>query len=410
MGTLRRYPGFRAVWTGQLLSQFGNAVFLVMGLWEIQLRSPQLLAGAGLAMMLPQVLALAGGVLVDRHGPGRLMLYTDIARGVAVLAGLAALALPGGLIPAVIALLAVNSLGSALFAPAESTLIPLLVRTEDLSAANGVYSLTSQISSAVGSAIGGAAISAVGVALVFGVDMGSFWLSALAIALMLRTLAPRRRAGAPASTGAQPQGFADSLREGMAVLRRLPIVMTLLPLIVVGNFAFMVAFTMLPYWIHHTLQAGSAAYGLIDAAWAVGLVGGGLSVGALGKLSLRQTSAIAFGLQGLATLIFAASASSWLSGGLLLVAGFGNGVGNALLLTMLQRLVPEAARGRVFGLMVTLFSLANPFGAFAAGVLLNVVPLYVPWLAAGIWGIAFGVGLWRAVPDDMTPYEGAMAQ
>jgi cytochrome c biogenesis protein CcdA len=98
LGILLRYRGFRALWLGQLLSQFGNAVFLVMGLWEIQLRSPFLLSIAGLAMVLPSLLAAAGGVLVDRYEPGRLMLYTDILRGVAVVAGLAALLLPGALV------------------------------------------------------------------------------------------------------------------------------------------------------------------------------------------------------------------------------------------------------------------------------------------------------------------------
>ncbi len=48
-----RYAGFRALWIGQLLSQMGNSIFLIMGLWEIQLRSPFLLAIAGLAMMVP---------------------------------------------------------------------------------------------------------------------------------------------------------------------------------------------------------------------------------------------------------------------------------------------------------------------------------------------------------------------
>ncbi len=40
MKLFSRYPGFRWLWTGQLLSQLGNAVFYILGLWEIQLKSP----------------------------------------------------------------------------------------------------------------------------------------------------------------------------------------------------------------------------------------------------------------------------------------------------------------------------------------------------------------------------------
>lgn len=66
---MKRYPGFRWLWIGQMLSQLGHAVFLIMGLWEIQLRSPFRLAEAGLVMVVPSLLAAVGGVLVDRTDP-----------------------------------------------------------------------------------------------------------------------------------------------------------------------------------------------------------------------------------------------------------------------------------------------------------------------------------------------------
>ncbi len=402
MGLFVRYRGFRWLFAGQLLSQLGNAVFLVMGLWEIQLRSPVLLAVAGFAMVVPRLLAAFGGVLADRYNSARLMLYTDIARGVAVAIGLVALIAPGGLVPAVIGLLAVNSLGDALFTPAEAIVIPRLVDPGDLVAANGVYSLTFQVSSAVGSALGGAAIAAVGVAAVFGFDLGTFWISALAIALMLRTFAPR----SPARAAGQPpeeQGFRSSLREGMAAVRKLPIVMTLLPLVILGNFTFMIAFTMLPFWVRHSLHAGAATYGLVDAAWAVGLILGGVATTVIKNWSTRAASAIAFGIQALITLAFAASTVPWLSAALFLVGGAMNGVGNALLLTVLQRLIPEEVRGRVFGMVGALFTLANPLGAVTAGLLLHAVPLFLPWVLAGATGLAFAVGLWRTVPVDFSP-------
>ena len=92
MGVLSRYTGFRSVWVGQLLSQFGNALFLIMGLWEIQLRSPFLLSIAGLVLILPASLAVVGGTLVDRSDPRTIMLWTDVLRGMAVALGLLALA------------------------------------------------------------------------------------------------------------------------------------------------------------------------------------------------------------------------------------------------------------------------------------------------------------------------------
>ncbi len=407
MGIILRYQGFRAVWLGQLFSQLGNAVFMIMALWEIQLRQPELLSVAGVAMVLPTLLAAVGGVFVDRSHPARLMLWTDVLRGVAVALGLLCLLLPGSLDIVTIALIAVNSLGAAFFGPAETVVIPRLVATDDLAGANGLYSLTAQLSSAIGSAIGGAAIVAIGVAWVFGFDMVSFWISAAAILLMLKTFTwvPKSREAA----GAQAQGFGASLRAGFVALRALPGILPLMPAVLLINFAFMAAFTMLPYWIHHVLGAGALDYGLIDAAWAAGMVLGSLLAGRFGGFKLRTTSALMFAGQSLLMLLFPFATSSLLAALLLLLAGLGNGVANALLFTVMQRLTPEELRGRVFGVLFTLFGLANPLGSLAAGLALHHVPLAWSWFAAGLSGIWLTAAIWIRVPDDLGGREAALA-
>ena len=408
MAIIGRYQGFRAVWLGQLFSQLGNAVFLIMALWEIQLRQPELLAVAGLAMVLPSLLAAVGGVLVDRHHPGRLMLLTDLLRGVAVALGLVALLLPGSLDVVAIALIAINSLGAAVFGPAESVVIPHLVRQEDLAGANGLYNVTSQLSSAIGSAIGGAAIAAVGVAFVFGFDMASFWISAGAILLMLRTFT--WQPPAPEASNGPQSGFGASMAEGLRGLRALPGVLPMLPAVVAANFAFMAAFTMLPYWIHHMLGAGAVTYGLVDAAWAAGTVAGSLVAGRFASWSLRTASTVMFGAQAVLVLLLPATVSSLVTAAVLLLAGFGNGVGNALMFTMLQRMTPEAVRGRVFGVIITLFGLANPLGSLAAGLALHHVPLAWSWFASGLGGIWLAAAIWRHVPADLSGESTALTE
>ncbi len=401
MGTIRRYKGFRSLWIGQLFSQFGNAVFSIMALWEIQLHQPQLLAVAGLAMVLPSLLAAFGGVVVDRHHPGRLMLWTDLLRGVAVALGLGALLIPGSLDAVTIALIAVNSLGAAFFGPAEMVVVPRLVSAQDLAGANGVYNLTYQLSNAIGAAIGGAAIAAIGVIWVFGFDMASFWISAAAILLMLRTFTWEPPVAPVEREPAERSGFLTSLGTGWATLRDLPGITRMMPVVVLTNFAYMAAFTMLPYWIHHELHAGAAAYGLIDAGWATGLIVGGLLTTRFQRWPLRTSSSLMFGAQSLLLLAFPFATQSWLAGGLLLVAGIGNGIGNALMFTMLQQLTPEDVRGRAFGLLFTLFGIANPLGSLAAGVALGRIPLIVSWLVAGFTGIWLAASIWRSVPADL---------
>ncbi len=410
MGLLVKYRGFRALWTGQLLSQMGNAVFLIMGLWEIQLRQPVLLAGAGLAMTIPAGLAVFGGVYVDRMDPRRLMLWTDILRGAAVALGLVILMVPGSLVAVIIALLGINSLGTALFGPAESVLIPWLVVPEDLAGANGLYSLTSQLASTVGSALGGAAIVALGVAVVFGLDLASFWLSALAILLMMRTVTARPRGTA---TGAPIRpGFWRELVSGFRVLKTLPGLVQLIPLAVAANFAGVAAFTMFPYWVRTQLHAGALSFGLIDASFAAGLVVGSLSVAAFRRWPLRSVSAAAFGLQSLLLGVFALTTGPMWAAVWLFVAGASNGVGNALLFTLFQRLVPDEVRGRVFGMLFSLITMANPLGALAAGAFLYVLPVWWAWALMALTGFGLTAGILTWLPhnvDEMPDAAGASA-
>jgi DHA3 family macrolide efflux protein-like MFS transporter len=396
--TALRVPGFRWLWTGQLLSQFGNAVFLIMGLWEIQLKNPLLLSVAGLAMMLPQVLAAVGGIVVDRFDGRRLMLWTDILRGTAMILGLLLLTVtPAWRIWIIIALLAVNALGNALFGPAENTVLPTLVAPADLPSANGLYSLTFQLSSAVGSAIGGAAIAAVGVTLVFGFDMGSFWFSALAILLMMRVTAAPPGANRGALSGAEEHvGF----RAGWKVLSGFRWLVILLPIVVLANFSGNGAFLLLPYWVHHHLHASVAWYGLTEGAWAFGTVAGSLSAGSLGRFPIRRvvgfSGIVQAGLLGAFALITGTTAAAVV----FFFAGIANGLVNALLFTMMQRAIPAAVRGRAFGLLMSVLSAANPLAATVAGLSVHVLPVFWWYVGSAVTGGALGVGLWTLIPDE----------
>lgn len=398
MNVLVKYAGFRWVWVGQLLSQFGNAVFYVLGLWEIQLRDPFLLAIAGLAMTVPSLLSLVGGVIVDRFDPRTLMLGTDILRGTAVLMGIFALAIPGSLVWVIIVLLGIESLGLSLFYPAETVMVPHMVPGESLVEANGLYAMTSQLSSAVGYALGGAAVAAIGIRVVFGLDMASYWLSAFAILLMMRTVA---RPGLGANLDHESKvGMRKSLAEGLRGFRAIPALSRVLPWIVLINFAFVAGIIMLPLWIHHHLHAGAVWYGVVYAAWAGGLVVGSSISGLFSRMRLKPAFMLTFGGQAFLLLGFAASTWLALSAALLFLTGLGNGAGNALAMAWWQRIIPEAIRGRVFGLIMTLFGLASPVGSLAAGLLLHVLPLYWAWVLAGIGSLVFGASLWR-IPGNL---------
>lgn len=407
MAIFWRYPGYRWLWSGQLLSQLGNAVFSILALWEIQLKAPVMLSIAGLAMTLPTFLGVIGGSLVDRYDPRKIMLMTDLLRGLAVFCGLLALVNPHWMLWIMIALIALNTLGGAVFSPAEMVLVPHLVNAEDLTGANGLYSVTSQIASALGSALGGAAVVGLGLRVVFGLDMGSFWISAVTIALMMRTVAAPSRQPEEKAEADHPSpapALWIRLREGVATFGKIPVLTRLLPWIVLSNFAFMAAFTMMPYWIHHHLHASALWYGLVDASWATGLVIGSITAGSFRRWDLKPVTTAMSLIVGIFTLGFAFSPWPPLSALLMLAGGAANGVTNALFMTILQRVVPAHVQGRVFGLIMTLFGVANPLGALTAGLLLHVLPLAWSWLLAALSVTILALNMWR-IKDEFTVLE-----
>ncbi len=89
----------------------------------------------------------------------------------------------------------------------------------------------------------------------------------------------------------------------------------------------MAAFTLLPFWIDGTLYAEAFAYGLINAAFAAGMVLGELRTGYFGKWPIRVSSAIMFTVSSVAIAMFAFTRSVPVTVARMLFAGFTNGVG-----------------------------------------------------------------------------------
>ena len=122
-------------------------------------------------MTVPNLLSAVGGSVVDRWDARWVMLWTDVARAFVCLLGGAMYALwPHAFVAVTLLILAVHSLGSSLFAPAESVLLPGIVPDEDLAAANGFSMTTSQLALSLGAAVGGETLAIIGVPWIAAID------------------------------------------------------------------------------------------------------------------------------------------------------------------------------------------------------------------------------------------------
>src|SRR5205085_5632422 len=150
---------FALLWSGLTISLLGDGLYTVAIAWTAYELSgvPTALTLVGLAAAIPQlVVVLFGGVLSDRFERRRVMLAADSLRAL-VVALIGALAVAHVLrLWELVALVGLYGIGTALFAPAITALVPELVPQEHLLEANALNQVSRLVMPRfVGPAIGG---------------------------------------------------------------------------------------------------------------------------------------------------------------------------------------------------------------------------------------------------------------
>ncbi|HSL59875.1 MAG TPA: MFS transporter, partial [Acidimicrobiales bacterium] len=204
------------------VSNLGDGIFLVaLPLLTAQLtRDPAAVAGVAVAQGLPWLaFSLVAGALVDRLDRRRVMWITDVARAVLV-AGLAlAVALDAHSVPMLYAVAFGLGLAETMFDNAAQAILPRLVPSTRLEAANGrLFAAQMLTNDFLGKPVGGLLFT-IGAALPFWVDAGTFAVAALLIALVPGSYRTVR-------TG-PPRSLRTEIAEGLGWLWRHPVLRTL---------------------------------------------------------------------------------------------------------------------------------------------------------------------------------------
>ncbi|SNX63426.1 predicted MFS family arabinose efflux permease [Streptomyces sp. TLI_55] len=372
---------FRLLWSADLIATLGDgALVAAIPLLAKSLTSdPSLVAGVATARTLPWLLlALIGGAIVDRFDRRRLMVGAQIAQValVAVVAVIATFDL------AQIWMLYVLAFGvgcaEILFTGASQALVPTLVKSDHLEAANGRLVATASVSREFAGPPLGAALFAFAIPL-------PFWLNAIAFFVSLLLLSRIRATGRPPRPE-QPTAMRTEIAEGLRWLakNRLPRTLTLIA--GSGNFCESMALATLVLFSHDVLGIGDRGYGLLLAAMAIGgVIGGLVSNRVVDRFGARQ---VAIGVQVVCPL-------AWLAIGLVgrdpvtVVALFtlfsiALSMWNVVSWSVRQRLIPNELMGRVSGAGRMFAFGAMPLGALVGGFVADWLGLVAPWIIGGV--------------------------
>jgi len=374
-------PVFRAIWIASIASNVGTWMQDVGAGWLMTslTTSPSLVALVEAADSIPvMLLALPAGALADIVDRRRLLVAVQIY--LMVVAGLLAVLTLFGMTTVWLLLWITFALGlgTALMMPAWSAIVPDLVKPNELTAAIALNGIAVNISRAIGPAIAGLLVAAVGAWLVFVLNALSY-IGIIAALWMWRHDHKRSSLPAERLLGATRTGlrFVMHTRSLQAVLVR--------------GIAFFVfassTWSLFPLIVRRELQRGPEIYGALLTCIGIGAVSGAVLMPRL-RAKLDRDAMVACGslLYALAALTLAYVQNL----AVLALAMFATGVAWISIIATLQvaaqLTLPPWVRARGLAAVVVVFMGGMALGAILWGQVATRVgiPLSLTLAAAGM--------------------------
>jgi predicted MFS family arabinose efflux permease len=220
------------------------------------------------------VFLLVGGVIADRIGPQLVIVAANVmvAVGEGLFGILVLTSHPAVWVMIVLEL--VTGTGIALFYPASMALLPRLVSQEQMREASAISRLTMNAAMMLGAALAGECVSIFGPGWALSV-CGIGMLGTVPLLLSIR-VAPLERPDAPATEHEHAPNMIRELREGWSEFRSHTWLWATVLQFAVVLTAWSGSFQVLGPAVARAHLGGPAAWGLISAAEATGLIVGGL--------------------------------------------------------------------------------------------------------------------------------------
>jgi len=385
---LAQNSSFGALWTGQLISLFGDRLHqlaLVALVGEATQNGAFAVAMVFVAATVPNlVFGPLAGALVDRWDQKRVMVASDLLRAAIVLVIPVAATVDVVLVyPLVFVLTTV----SIFFRPARTAVIPRIVKEDELVAANSAVWLSDSLADVLGYPLAALFVAFLGtsLAVAFWVDAVTYLASAALILTMVIPAVVRTAAAAVPGL----RGLFDDLVAGWRFLRGEPVLLANTLQAVVAQFSIGVTIGIMAIYAAEAISSdvidARARYGFIEMAIGIGNLVGGFAVGLLGsrlaKGRLVIIGYVAFG---------ACVAALALTGNFEVALGLtmGMGVANMVFVIPTQALFMERTPNDMIGRVVS-FRFSAVFGsmtiAMAVGGLMSEA--LGPATVFGIFGI-----------------------
>jgi MFS family permease len=388
LSLLARNPNFARLYAATLVSFMGDwfATIAVLGrVNDLTNESAPLVTLVMVTHMLSiAVFSPLGGHLADRFDRRRLMVFADVARVILAL-GYLLIDQPGDVWMAYVLTAAIGAF-TAMFEPTTHAAVPNLVDAEDLPAANVLLGSAWGTMLAVGGALGAVVAATLGRDAAFVGDALSFAVSGLLIVGIRRNFSEARTGEHRSIRGA----VADTVRYAKLDRRVFALLSVKAGFGLGGGIM-----ALLPLAALNVFHAGDTGTGILLAARGLGaLIGPFLARRFTHNLrNLYAAIGISFAVYAISYGVVSVSPALWFAAIFVISAHLGGGAQWTLSTYGLQRIVPDAIRGRVFsfdfGLATLSFSFSILLGGWVADQWGPLAAISVLAGISGLWAIAW---------------------
>jgi MFS family permease len=417
---------FLALWLAQVASQIGGNMVL-FGLTILVADIAGSSASVGLLILtflVPAVIFSApAGVIIDRIDRRIVLVATNAARGgvfVLLVVLVTNIEATDAQLAIIYLLNIVVSTLTVFFAPAEASMIPMLVDRRQLLAANSLFTLTLQAAFAIGFALLGPLAVSLSSVIALVIFVAILYFVAAILCVTLPAAPPIRTEASGGALGEAEQALASmagDLREGVAFIRANRSIFWSLSYLAISASLIGVMGVLGPAFARDVLGLTGEGLAVLLLPLGAGLVIGILLLNAYGRL-LPRRRVIEGGLIGLALslalLALAEPISSFLKGtpggignlvsllGIVVVLALASGIGYAFVAvpaqTQLQEELPEEVRGRVFGVLNMLVNIASFLPIILVGWIADTIGPDTVLLACAVLVLAAGARSMVAAP------------
>ena len=395
---IRDNHSFRKLWLGQLVSNLGDwfSTIAIYGIIIELSGSGQAIAGVLIAKMLPNFfVGPYAGVIVDRFDRKKIMIWSDLLRGVLAL-GFIFLSKAEHLWIAYLLMVLQMVLGS-FFEPARNAVIPNITKRSEIVAANALAGSTWSAMLAIGAAIGGVATALLGRDMAFVIDAGTFMLSAYFIWTIPSLKAKDHEE--KKATGAGFSQLVAGIRYIKEDIYKVGLLFVKPGLALSGGIL-----TLLPVFSEKImitpLLTTTAGLGLLYASRGVGAFIGPIFVrnyfGESPRI-MRRTIGFGYLIISISFMLFSQAPNIWIGSFFIMTGTFGGACIWFFSTTLIHIEVEDRYRGRFFALELAIFTLIISISTVAVGWSLDNLHLtarevsfrlaLVPFIPALLWFI-----------------------